>query len=578
MNIHIHRKDYGSGICLEHCQFSLNKGDRYGLIGPNGSGKSTLLRIMAGLDLDYSGAVQVESGTRVAFVSQEADFPPHLEVLDWLCAGAYKLRSDIRDLEEAMASPLESQALEKILLKYQHCLDEYEAMGGVDAEDQALRFLERSGLYHRAFAPLSVLSGGEQSRLRLGRALDGRPDVLLLDEPGNHLDFAGLANLEEKLDQFRGTLLMVSHDRRLLEKTCTQTLVLENRRITCFGASYGSWRIERIQQAASQGMAWQADRKKVERLEELVRRFREFARNTADPAWGKRLRARETHLAQAKASATDKPNLDKNRLGLNFQADAGPSHTALEIKGYDTSRGGRILYHVPYCFMASGDRVALIGANGSGKTSLIKDILAEAHWDNKELRLGPSQRLACLAQTREGFEPAQTMVDHFLLLSPSRREDIISFLKPFRFGAQDMDKELGQLSGGQWNLFQLARAIRLEANFLILDEPTNHLDLDARESLEDALQDFRGTILAVSHDRWFLDAVCTRVWDIRKGELVDTGLSPAEYFSLVDHDLEGKPEPGEKDALKALRGGDYESARKLGKNLAKEAGRQKHRP
>lgn len=575
MHISIKCKDYGEGPCLENCDLVLQKGGRYGFIGPNGSGKSTLLRIIAGLDRDFSGFVQFEPGLKVVFVAQESDFIPGTDLIAWLCAEALRLRTELRRLEEAMGFEQDSTSLHRLLGRYQTCLDAYELCGADDAEDQALRFLDRLGLYGRAFAPVEALSGGEQARLRLARALDQRPDLILLDEPGNHLDFAGLAALEASLGDFRGTLIMVSHDRRLLEKVSSHTLVLEDRRIQSYGYPYGTWRIERIQKAASQGMAWQADRRKVERLEEVVRRFREFARNTADPAWGKRLRAKETHLSLARAEATDRPNLDRNRLGVTFQAELGSSYTALEIKEHQVIRGGNLLYKVSNCFMASGDRVALLGPNGSGKTSLVKDILELGDWNHQNLRLGPSQKVAYLAQTRGDFDLSQTMVDHFLLLSPCRREEIISFLKPFRFASADLDKKLGQLSGGQWNLFQLARAIRLEANFLILDEPTNHLDLDARESLEDALQDFKGTVLAVSHDRWFLDAVCTRVWEIHGGRLHDRALSPGEYFSLLDFDQTGKPDGVEKEALKALSRGEYGLARDIGKSLAKEAGRKR---
>lgn len=582
INIHINSKDYGSGLLLQGVKLRLDRGKRYGLLGPNGCGKSTLLKIIAQEDLDFSGFIQPDPELRLSYVSQEPEFDSQVDTISWLCSKAIELRTKLRAVEQDMANPLLVGTMEKLLERYQNLLDAYQEVGGDDAEDQALRLLARVGLEDRAFTPASRLSGGEQGRLRIMAALEQRPDVLLLDEPGNHLDLWGLAWLEDVLESFKGILIMVSHDRRLLESTCGYTLSMYGSALEEFHGTYSGWRINRIQRAASQGMGWQADRQHIARLEEVVRRFQEFARNTKDPAWGARLQAKRTQLAHAQERATQRPRLEQQPVDIQFQSQQAPSHTALELRGWKVSRGDRTLIQDARLFIASGERVALVGRNGSGKTSLIDDILVNGNWDHREIRLGPSQKLACIAQNRKGYDLNQTILEHLLLLSPCRREEVISFLRPYRFLAGDLDKPLGDLSGGEWNLFQLARAARFGANFLILDEPTNHLDLDARENLEQALEEFSGTLLVVSHDRWFLDSVCQRVVEIREARLWDEGLSPQEFLTSVAQEAgqgdyysatqtERELRTQERQAEQAIREGRWADAKKQGITMAKEA-------
>jgi len=569
ITLHCNYKDYGSGLLLQNLDLRLLPKVRYGLLGPNGWGKSTLLRILAKIDPEFSGFITYEPGLRVAFVAQEAQFDPGLDTISWLSTQALELRSKKQELEEALGLPENESRLDGLLQRYSACLEEYEAAGGDEAEQKALTLLEKVGLYDQAFTPASKLSGGEQGKLRLLAALDQRPDVLLLDEPGNHLDLWGLEWLEQTLENYRGTLVVVSHDRRLLERLTTRTLSLypsgeKKQGIQDFAGPYSRWRIDRIQKAARQGMGWEADRQHLARLEKVVQRFREFARNTADPAWGKRLRAKRSQLEQAKKTATEKPRLTAKAVTIDFGSGETASHIGLEVRGHQVSRGGRVLLNPVDFFIESGQRVALIGRNGSGKTSLIDDILRLGSWEHPQIRLGPSQKLGVVAQTRKGCDLDQTVVDHFLLLSPCRREEVISYLRPYRFESKDLDTQLGDLSGGQWNLFQIARAARTGANFLILDEPTNHLDLDARENLESALESFSGTLLVVSHDRWFLGAVCNRVLEIRNCRIGET-----DFLSYLDDGNENDQRKREKEAEEALGQGRWSEAQKKGKALAR---------
>jgi ATP-binding cassette subfamily F protein 3 len=569
MDITILNKNYGTASILNACQIKLNKGGRYGLIGANGSGKSTILRIIAGLDQDFIGKNQLDPGVRISLFNQESDFNPRESVMNNICAPIYRLQEERQQIESQLAECTDDKKLSKLMNKYQKVLDELEELGGYTAEERKLDFLDRLHLLDRAYIPSACLSGGEQARLRLSLALDQRSDILLLDEPGNHLDIPGLEWLEDKIKDYRGIIVLVSHDRYLLERFTSVIWWIDQGKIKEHPGSFSSWRLSRIQNAAAQGLEWQADKKKIQRLEELVRRFRQFAQQTADPAWGKRLRARETQLEFAQKESATRPNTGQASPEIVFDANTSQSRIALEITDYIISYDGKTLAHIPYLFIASGERLALIGANGCGISSLIRQIVDNPTWDSSKLRVGPSQKIGYLAQDRQGCNLSQTVMEHFLLLEPCRPEDVISFLKPFGLKRAQLDQKLAELSGGQWNLFQLARAIRIKANFLILDEPSNHLDIDAREALEDALSDFQGTLLVVSHDRWFLQAVCKRVAIFTDQIVIDTGLSPEEYFASSQEQRKLMQESRclEKAAIDAIRNNDYQKAKALGQRL-----------
>lgn len=525
-------KDFGGRPILANVSFAIEEGEKVALVGRNGCGKTTLLRVAIGADDDYKGVVRYRPGARFAYVPQKTpDFRDGETAAGYVCRDSLDRRAELDRLAETMAGA-EGREGAAALARYAAVREAYDADEGDLAEESAARLLDKAGLGRLADTEARSLSGGEKNVLALIKAVRRMPDLLILDEPGNHLDMAGLAWLEDFLRSLPCAVLLVSHDRRMLDKVAEAVLELEGGRMARFSGNYSTYRLERLKQAAGQGQDWQADRKRIERLEELVRRFAEIARSRPDPAWGKRLRARRSQLARVKADATERPDLGNRDASVSFLGEASKADLALRVDGYAKAYGERRVLEPSGFTVMNGERVALVGANGSGKTSLVRDIVERGSWDDRTLRVGPSMVIGYCAQAQEVFDPAATVEDEFLKIMPTRRE-AFSHLGRFLFTWDDLDKRIRDLSGGELNRLQLARASAIKANFLILDEPTNHLDIPTREAVEEALADFDGTVLVVSHDRYFIEKVAERVVFIADARLTEYEGGFAEYWRDV---------------------------------------------
>jgi ATP-binding cassette subfamily F protein 3 len=390
--------------------------------------------------------------------------------------------------------------------------------------------LESLGLEGRLAQPLATLSGGERSVVGLGRALLHEPELLILDEPGNHLDFDGLAWLEEFLRAFRGGLLVVSHNRYLLDRVVDGVLELEGGRLTEYAGNYSEYRLAKLQRLAAQQAEYAANRKRLAQLEALVQRFADIARTHADPAWGKRLRARRSQLAREQAQAVGRPEVDTERPLLRVETTANRADIALQVTGYERSYGERVLFRGASLELRSGERVALIGPNGAGKTTFLRDLVEQGSWDHPCLRIGPSQRVGYCDQHQRTLPRDERVVDHLIAKGVGNRNRAAALLTRYLFVWGDLDKRIGELSGGERNRLQLACLELDPPDLLILDEPTNHMDALSCEAIEEALVDFPGTLLIVSHDRYLLDKLNAQIVELSEGRLRRTGETFSEYF------------------------------------------------
>ncbi|HUV38550.1 MAG TPA: ATP-binding cassette domain-containing protein, partial [Planctomycetota bacterium] len=335
---------------------------------------------------------------------------------------------------------------------------------------------------------------------------------------------------EDFLLRFKGAVLIVSHNRYLLDRVVDGVLDLHDGRVKYYDGGYSTYRATRLRELMAQQSDYIANQKRLTRLEALVRRFADIARNNTDPAWGKRLRARRKQLEREQAQAVEKPVFDESALRADFSGETSRANIALQLRGYSKAFGDLVLFENAEMEIACGERVALVGPNGSGKTTLLRDVVSEGAWENPVLRVGPSLTLGYASQEEEALGTDRTVFDVIAGIGTLSRKEIISLLARFLFSFEEQQKSVSDLSGGERNRLKLARLMALQANFLILDEPTNHLDIPSREAVEEALADFNGTLLVVSHDRYFLDKIVSRVVEVKDRRLVSYPGNFTEFF------------------------------------------------
>jgi ATP-binding cassette subfamily F protein 3 len=522
------KKDYAGTVILDGVSARIARNEKVGLIGRNGCGKTTLLRILAGEDGDYSGVVARSGGVMIETVHQR--FPEFAgTALDFVSEPARLIARELGRLETEMASA-EGKKLDAILASYGELRAEYERAGGEEAEDRASRYLEGLGLGERQAVSVSCLSGGEKNVLALARAIARRPDLLVLDEPGNHLDFWGLTWLEGFIRDYQGAVLVVSHNRYLLDRTVSRIIEIDGGKATSFTGNYSAYRIEKLRKTVAGGMAWKADMKKLERLEALVKRFEVIARAHPDPKWGRRLRARKTQLEKTRERSAEKPDAPDESFSVSFPGERSRADYALRVEDFACGKGNLVLIEGATLTIEPGERVALVGRNGSGKTTFLDAILRESAGGNQAVRIGPSMKVAYVTQHGDRLERGETILDECLRAGSKTADDAWKAISRFLFPREALGRTIGTLSGGELNRFQLALAAIARANFLILDEPTNHLDIASCEAVEEAIAEFDGTVLVVSHDRYFLDRVATRVIEIDERAFVEYDGNFSEFW------------------------------------------------
>ncbi|AHC16428.1 ABC-F family ATP-binding cassette domain-containing protein [Salinispira pacifica] len=533
LELHNISKNYAGGQVLKSVSFAINGNERYGLIGPNGSGKTTILRIITGMEYADDGVLSVADQTRMAVVPQTPVFDPALSVLQVMMAKLHPYETALRNAEDALSEHSESPdegLLNRRLAEYARARESFESVDGDNAPARALELLSQADLADRADIPAGKLSGGEQSILSLISQLMTVPNLLILDEPGNHLDYRALAWLEEFIRSFRGGVLMVSHNRYLLDRCAGTILELRNGEVKQFRGNYSAYRIQRLRKAASDEAAAQADAKKVQQITEMVERFARIAASRPDPSWGKRLRAAKSRLKQEQSRARTSESLASREISMQFASGEEKGDAAIRIVDYSRAFPSVQLFNRVNLEIPRGSRIALIGENGSGKTTLLNDLVEFGHWDHPHLRMVNSLKPGYVMQEPRFSSGARTLGDEVQSWGAVSKNQAVNLILPMGFSFSDFEKNLSSLSGGEKNRLQIARIMYEKPDIIIMDEPTNHLDIPAREALEDALSDFRGTLLVVSHDRYFLDKLVYGIAEISSGGIELFEGSFTEYF------------------------------------------------
>ena len=445
---------YGAQVVLNGTSFKIDSGQKLGLIGANGSGKTTILRVLLGQESPSSGDVFLASGIRVGYVPQYAEFGNNDTVIGTLMSEHRRLTKILREEEDRLAQASGAE-LDKVMRAYQQARDDYDRIDGDGLPHRARTLLQSVGLVDREDQDVESLSGGEKNVLSMAQALLADPDLLLLDEPGNHLDYLGIAWLEDFLVRFKGAVLIVSHSRYLLDRVVGGLLWLEGGRVQHYRGGYSDFRATRLRELMSQQSEYIANQKRLARLEALVKRFEEIARRIPDPGWGKRLRARKSQLARERDQAVERPELGGPVISPEFSTEATRADIALEIRGYERSFGDVKLFEGAEIGIAAGERVALVGPNGSGKTTLLKDIIEKGSWEAEIIRIGPSMEVGYASQQQEVLGEERSVVDEIRSTVPVSRDQAFSLLRRFAFGREDMDKRVADLSGGERNRLQL---------------------------------------------------------------------------------------------------------------------------
>ena len=521
---------YGAQAVLEGVSFTINAGEKLGLIGANGSGKTTILRVLLGRETPTKGTVSLASGVSVGYVPQHVERNEDVTVMEWLLRD-YQVLSDALQLQETQLAHAGDAEMAAALRAYQRARDDYDRVDGDTWPQRARRTLDSLGLPGREEQKLGSLSGGEKNVVSLAQALLADPDFLVLDEPGNHLDYLGIAWLEEFLVRFRGAVLIVSHNRHTLDRVAQGILVLENGRVRRYTGGYSTYRATRLRELIAQQSDYVANQKRLAQLEALVQRFEQIASvRVPSAAWGRRLRARRSQLEREKKQAVEKPTMDESAIEVDFTTEGTRANIALQVRGYSKAYGDLTLFEKADLDIASGERVALVGSNGSGKTTLLRDVVERGDWSDRVVRVGPSIRIGYAAQEQEVLAGHRTVQEVIMSAAPMSNEASFTLLRKFLFERDDLSKRVSELSGGERNRLQLARLMAMKPNFMVLDEPTNHMDIPAREAIEEALVDYKGTILVVSHDRYFLDKVVTRVVEVEDQRLVSFEGNFSEFW------------------------------------------------
>ncbi len=508
-------KDFGGNTIFSDLDLDINEGERVGLVGENGCGKSTLFKLLSGVESPTEGTIARKRKMTTGYLTQEVDPRQYqqtvFEVVQEVSPAFATLLAHIHDLEQQMASPsliANPDKMERILTAYGQAQERFEAMDGYLVEHRTRSVLTGLGVSERLYhQKIASLSGGEKKMVNLARILVQMPDLLLLDEPDNHLDMAAKDWLEQYIHDYPGTVMLISHDRHLLDNTVKKIYQLEDGAIDVYIGNYTFYVTERQRRLLQQQEDYQNQMDEIKRLEVSLVRLREWAKFN-DKIAG-RMHNMEKRIDRLRENLTQRPVLQRDKLKVNLDSERS-GKKVLEVCSLSTSINGRVLFQPFDLTIFYGERIGIVGDNGSGKTTLLKTLLELLPVEQGTIKIGASVVVGYYAQEQETLPFESTPLDFVRRLKKLSEPQAIALLSRLLFSYEDMHTMIRSLSGGEKSRLQIARLMLTDANFLLLDEPTNNLDIPSVEVLEAALLQFEGTILTVSHDRYFLDKITTK--------------------------------------------------------------------
>ena len=503
---------------LDGLTFQVDAGERVGLLGPNGCGKTTFLRILTGEVYPDEGDIVVAPNKRMGLISQIPVFPADYtveNVLDSAFAPLQAMEEEMTTLFQRMA---EGESDPALLSKYDKLSAAFQAGGGYETNTGKNKVCNGlsipQSMRERRF---DKLSGGEKTRVNLARLILEDTDILLLDEPTNHLDQRATEWLEEYLERFKGTVLAVSHDRYFLDKVVKRVVEIQGGKAEFYSGNYSFYAIEKERRYEEKLKQYEKEQAKIHQLEQAAEQLRIWAYSGNDKIF-KRAQSMEKRIERIRQ--TDKPQKDR-KMAVRFGEREFRGDEVLSIKELEKAFGTRKLFSGVNLEVEGGERIALLGDNGTGKSTLIKIIMGEEEPDGGRLRKGPTVRIGYLPQIIHFDHPERNLVDTMLYDLDCTAQTARNRLASFKFRGEDVFKPVSALSGGEQSRLRLCMLMDSKINLLILDEPTNHLDIQSREWIEEAVEEYEGNLLFVSHDRYFIDRFATRIWMLEEGKITD---------------------------------------------------------
>ena len=536
-------KSFGVDSILENASFTINEGDKVGIVGVNGTGKTTLFKIISGEYGYDSGDIYTSKDCEIGYLEQNTNFYSENTILEEVLEvfrPLIEMEENLRQLEIKIAeegSKSDSKILDKLMDEYSHKMELFSANNGYGYKSEAKGVLIGLGFKDSDFdKKVDILSGGEKTRVLLGKLLLKKPTLLLLDEPTNHLDSEAIEWLEFFLKQYRGTVMLISHDRYFLDQVVNRTFEIYNKKLKTYNGNYSDFIEQSKVEKELEIKKYEDQQKELKKQEESIERLKAYGRE-------KHLkRARSKEKALDKVDVLDRPELYRKKAKISFDPAVVSGNDVMQVRDISMGYDDRILFKGLNFEIYRGEKVALIGPNGIGKSTLFKIIMNELTPLSGEVKLGTNVNVAYFHQEQKTLDLNNTIIDEIWKDNTNLTQtQIRSMLGAFLFENDDVFKQISSLSGGERARVAILKLILSKANFLLLDEPTNHLDIDSKEVLEDALNGYTGTIFTISHDRYFLNTVVDKIL-----VLDENGIT--EYLGNYDYYMAKKKESEEINA------------------------------
>lgn len=515
-------KMYGGNTIFNHITFEIQEKERIGLVGRNGSGKTTLFRLLAGEELPDSGVIYWKRDAEIGYLAQVPTLSSHTSTKDVLMrafSDLLQVEDKMKHLEVEMSLETNQSKLQKLIKSYGEFQDYFTLKGGYEIEANIDKISNGLSIAHLLENAYSALSGGEKTKVSLAFMLLKNPDLLLLDEPTNHLDLIAIEWLGNFLQKYDGTVVVISHDRYFLDEIVTKILDLEDETITCYPTDFRGYVKEKEKNLLKAFHDYEEQQKKIKKMKEAIKRLRDWANRANPPNEGLHKRARNMERALERMEKLNRPQLKRRKMNLDMEAAYRSGNDVVVMRDVSKSFGETLLFSHVAMNVNYQQRVAIIGGNGTGKSTLIKLMLQQIKPDQGEIRIGSNVRIGYLSQHVFEYAEDETILDAFRSNVKMTEGEARHILARFLFYGHMVFRKISELSGGEKMRLRLAQLMYQDINLLVLDEPTNHLDIESLDVLEEALEDYNGTIIAVSHDRYFLNKLFDRIYWIEAWEM-----------------------------------------------------------